>query len=69
MSSPTLKQQCRWLQEQVAMRQHWLAEGLRGGHSYESLLRYKADLSILTALLDTLHTVAQGQMALFDQEA
>jgi len=38
----------------MTWREHWIAEGIRGGHSYESVARYRQDLLILAAIHEQL---------------
>jgi hypothetical protein len=53
-SLPSPTAQLRWVHAQIAQREYWLREGLRGGHSDETLARCRTDLVMLQAIADTL---------------
>jgi hypothetical protein len=56
-----LKTQVRWLAQQRKAREGFLAEGVRGGHSTETLARYQNDITILDILLLTLEPGSSQQ--------
>ncbi len=50
----TLNTQLRWLRAEQRRCQQWLAEGIRSGHGASVLAKAREDLTVLTALRETL---------------
>lgn len=50
----TLDAQLRWLRAEQRRCQQWLAEGIRSGHGASVVAKAHEDLTVLTALRETL---------------